>query len=88
MTHVTLGACTYRRPKGLQALFASLQKFSPASSDKYQIDAGQTVQSIIDNLNILPEEAKLIFIDGVKADLTAQLNGGERVSIFPPVGGG
>ena len=69
-------------------LFASLQKFTPSSADNYPIDAGQTIQSLIDNLNIPLEHAKLIFIDGVKSELTAQLNGGERVGIFPPVGGG
>ena len=69
-------------------LFASLQKFTPSSADNYPIDAGQTIQSLIDNLNIPLEHAKLIFIDGVRSELTAQLNGGERVGIFPPVGGG
>jgi molybdopterin converting factor small subunit len=34
------------------------------------------------------EKAKLIFINGVKAELTSTLEGGERVGIFPPVGGG
>jgi molybdopterin converting factor small subunit len=69
-------------------LFASLQKFTPSSSDNYPIDAGQTIHSVIDHLNIPPDHAKLIFVDGVKSELDAQLSGGERVSIFPPVGGG
>jgi molybdopterin synthase sulfur carrier subunit len=69
-------------------LFASLQEFTPLSSDNYPIEVGQTIHSILDHLNIPPEKAKLVFIDGVKADLAAQLKGGERVGIFPPVGGG
>ena len=69
-------------------LFASLQEFTPSSSDNYPIDAGQTIHSILDQLNVPLEKAKLVFIDGVKADVTAQLKGGERVGIFPPVGGG
>jgi molybdopterin synthase sulfur carrier subunit len=69
-------------------LFASLQEFTPAASDNYPINPGQTIHSLLDNLNIPPVKAKLIFINGVKADLTAQLKGGERVGIFPPVGGG
>jgi molybdopterin converting factor small subunit len=69
-------------------LFASLQKFTPPTSDNYPIDAGQTIHSIIDNLNIPLEHAKLIFINGVRSELSSKLKGGERVGIFPPVGGG
>jgi molybdopterin converting factor small subunit len=69
-------------------LFASLQEFTPPSSDKYPIDEGLTIHSLLEELKVPPEKAKLIFINGVKADLSAILKGGERVGIFPPVGGG
>ena len=69
-------------------LFASLQEFTPPSSDQFPIDAGLSIHGLLEQLNLPPEKAKLIFINGVKADLTATLKGGERVGIFPPVGGG
>lgn len=69
-------------------LFASLQEFTPPSSDEYPIKAGMSINSLLEQLNIPPEKAKLIFVNGVKADLTESLIGGERVGIFPPVGGG
>ena len=69
-------------------LFASLQEFTPPSSDSYPIDQGLSIRILLKQLNIPPEKAKLIFINGVKADLAATLKGGERVGIFPPVGGG
>jgi sulfur-carrier protein len=69
-------------------LFASLQEFTPPSSDEYPIDTGISIQSLLEQLNIPPEKAKLIFVNGVKANLTESLTGGERVGIFPPVGGG
>jgi len=69
-------------------LFANLQEFTPSSPDNYPIDVDQTVHSLIEQLKIPPEKAKLIFINGVKANSTTQLKGGERVAIFPPVGGG
>jgi molybdopterin converting factor small subunit len=47
-----------------------------------------TVQQILGQLNLPEEKAKLIFIDGMKAGVSSRLNGGERVGIFPPVGGG
>lgn len=69
-------------------LFATLQRFRPSSADNYAIDPGITVGKLLEQLDIPGEKAKLIFIDGVKADLSSILTGGERVGIFPPVGGG
>ena len=69
-------------------LFATLQQFTPDSSDNFAIEAGTTVQGLLEKLDIPTGKARLIFIDGIKADLNQTLNGGERVGIFPPVGGG
>lgn len=69
-------------------LFATLQQFMPPSADKYGIDAGTSIRNLLKQLDIPEKKARLIFIDGVKADLSATLKGGERVGIFPPVGGG
>ena len=69
-------------------LFASLQELTPPTAEAYQIDAGLRIQDLLEQLKIQPEKAKLIFVNGIKADLTQTLNGGERVGIFPPVGGG
>ena len=69
-------------------LFASLQKFTPASADHYAIEAGITVGELIQQLDIPQKLVKIVFIDSVHAELTSVLNGGERVGIFPPVGGG
>jgi len=69
-------------------LFASLQEFTPPSPDKYPIDAGLTIHSLLEKLKVPQGKAKLIFINGVKANFSATLTGGERIGIFPPVGGG
>lgn len=69
-------------------LFASLQKFMPPTADRYKIESGITVGDLLAQLDVPQDKIKLIFIDGVKAELTAILSGGERVGIFPPVGGG
>jgi molybdopterin converting factor small subunit len=69
-------------------LFASLQKFMPASADNYTIEAGITVGELLQQLGLPHDMIKLIFIDNVQAELTSILKGGERVGIFPPVGGG
>ncbi|MEJ2655931.1 MAG: MoaD/ThiS family protein [Desulfobacterales bacterium] len=69
-------------------LFASLKKFMPASSENYPIASGTTIKKLLETLGVPEDEVKLVFIDGVKHDLTFPLNGGERVGIFPGVGGG
>lgn len=69
-------------------LFANLRRFLPDSAEKHPVTPGISVRSLITGLNIPEEKAKLIFIDGVRGELDSVLQGGERVGIFPPVGGG
>ena len=69
-------------------LFANLQNFMPPTADNYAIEAGLTVGALLAQLDIPEDQIKLVFVDGVRAELTSILDGGERVGIFPPVGGG
>ena len=69
-------------------LFATLQEFAPQASDSHVIAAGTSVRDLIRQLGIPEEKAKLIFINGVKATLDSVLKDGDRLGIFPPVGGG
>jgi len=67
-------------------LFASLQRFLP--KERYSITPPTRIRDVVEQLGIPVQEAKLIFVDGRRGDLDTVLNGGERVGIFPPVGGG
>jgi molybdopterin converting factor small subunit len=69
-------------------LFASLNRFVPADPENYPIEPGITVKKLLEALGVPEDEVKLVFIDGVKHDFISILNGGERVGIFPAVGGG
>jgi len=69
-------------------LYATLQVFMPAVGEEYPISPGMTVQDLLTQIHLPAEKAKLIFIDGTKAELSSRLEGGERVGLFPPVGGG
>ena len=69
-------------------LFASLGRYMPESSDAFLIDPGMSVRELAIVLGVPLESARLIFVNGQKRDLDATLSGGERVAIFPPVGGG
>lgn len=69
-------------------LFATFLDKLPADADRFPVEAGTTVSDLVDVLNIEREDAKLIFINGRKGTLNAILSEGDRVGLFPPVGGG
>jgi molybdopterin converting factor small subunit len=69
-------------------LFATLSSLAPPGTENYAIGEGLTVRELLEQLKLPPAEAKLIFVNGVRAEPDTTLHGGERVGIFPPVGGG
>jgi molybdopterin converting factor small subunit len=69
-------------------LYATLHVFMPPAGEEVPIAADTTVGALLRQIGVPEEKAQLIFIDGVKGELSTPLRGGERVGIFPPVGGG
>lgn len=69
-------------------LFATLRALTPDNADTYPIAPGTTVGDIVIQLEIPAKDAKLIFINGVRKPLDTPLADGDRLGIFPPVGGG
>lgn len=69
-------------------LFATLEKHLSPGEHRVPIHSGDTVQHVLTRLGVPVEEAKLVFVDGAQADLGTSLRGGERVGVFPPIGGG
>ncbi|MBW1748063.1 MAG: MoaD/ThiS family protein [Deltaproteobacteria bacterium] len=70
-------------------LFATLSRFTPDSRDRYPIAPGTTVKHLLEKLGVPEDDVRLIFINGIKGHLVAStLTDGDRLGIFPPVGGG
>ncbi len=69
-------------------LFAILTPFTPSDADHYPLPQGDTVGDLARRLSLPPEHVKLIFVNGVRRDADTRLHDGDRVGIFPPVGGG
>lgn len=65
-------------------LFATLRE---GRSRRSYIDA-KDIREILDILNIKEEEIAMLLLNGRDATLDAQINDGDILSIFPPVGGG
>jgi sulfur-carrier protein len=53
-----------------------------------EVEPGSTVLDLARQLGVPDKEVKLIMVNGVAARWDTILQGGERVALFPPVGGG
>ena len=73
-------------------LYASLAKYLPDGSHNKscvaEIPDHATIGDLIDRFNLTEKSVKLIFRNGIHADRSSALSDGDRVGIFPPVGGG
>ncbi len=73
-------------------LYASLAKYLPPGSEARTCtvdlaDSGN-VGGIIRKMGLPAKSVKLIFVNGVRADESTPLKDGDRIGLFPPVGGG
>ncbi|PKQ20611.1 MAG: molybdopterin synthase sulfur carrier subunit [Actinobacteria bacterium HGW-Actinobacteria-6] len=74
------------------ALFASLASFQPDGlpgrhSRPIEFPDGFLISQVIEML-ALPDEPRVIFVNGRHAEERSALRDGDRLAIFPPVGGG
>lgn len=68
--------------------FATLHKYMPANPDSYDISDGSTIQELLDMLSLDDDQVKLVFINGAHVSRDAVISEGNRVGLFPAVGGG
>lgn len=76
----------------LVKLSASLRRFVPGYDPQEGLRLphrpGLNVALALAELGIAPDEVKIIMIDGVKASPESALADGQRLGLFPAVGGG
>jgi len=68
--------------------YATLAKYQPASADVFSLDPGSTITDLASSLGVAREEIKVAFVNGKHAPMTTKLEEGDRVALFPAVGGG
>ncbi|MDZ7759370.1 MAG: MoaD/ThiS family protein [Desulfovermiculus sp.] len=68
--------------------YATLAKYQPEKANEYPLDTGSTVADLTSSLEADQEEIKVAFVNGKHAPMTTQLQDGDRVALFPAVGGG
>jgi molybdopterin converting factor small subunit len=73
-------------------LYASLSKYHPekagSASFFLEVPEGSQAKWLIEHLGIPEKELKQMFIRNRRTDIDHILQDGDRVAIFPPVGGG
>ena len=69
-------------------LFATLQPYTPHNAASYHVEVGTSIEMIVEALNIPKDQIKLIFSNGVRCDGSNIVQDGDRIGIFPPIGGG
>jgi sulfur-carrier protein len=69
-------------------LFVTLSKYLPKDSDCFELSENTSVEKLILDLGIEQGIVKLIFVNGKKQNDRYILKDGDRLGLFPPVGGG
>ena len=69
-------------------LFATLSQYLPENKQSCQIHENTSIEKLIQELGIPDDMVKLTFINGKRTERTYILKHGDRLGIFPPIGGG
>ena len=67
--------------------FATLTKYQPEGG-RLELEEGSTVADVLRIIELAPEEVTIIFVNSVHSELDKVLHDGDKVGLFPPVGGG
>jgi len=73
-------------------LFASLGPYAPTGESakpfSCDVEAGISLRMLIETLGVPLDDVRLKFVNGRARDLDYELQPGDDVGFFPPVGGG
>ena len=71
-------------------LFATLRGFSRSGRPHFEFPAssGLTVRRVLAEEGVAEDAVHIIMVNGHRATLGTELRDGDRLGLFPPVGGG
>lgn len=72
-------------------LYATLRRYTPSSPNgviAVEMPDGCTVLDLVRKIKIDPAEIHLIMINGIGCEFDKIVSEGDRIGLFPPVGGG
>lgn len=59
-----------------------------AATVEVDIQPGQTVREVLQSLGVPSDQTRVLFVNNRAASLSQPLNHGDRVGVFPAIGGG
>ena len=68
--------------------FATLDKHQPANPERFPIDRGETVAQVMARLGVPADQVHVIFVNSRSAPRDTVLQDGDKLGLFPAVGGG
>jgi molybdopterin converting factor small subunit len=69
-------------------LFASLHRSPGGSHQILELRPRTSVRDVVERLALPEMEIHLVFVNGRVASLDQMLQDGDRLALFPPIGGG
>ena len=73
-------------------LYAALRRYAPdhglGEAMELELNEGTTLAELYELLEVPPDEVKRAFVSGISRDPSHALSNGDRVALFPPIGGG
>ena len=74
-------------------LYASLARYMPGqnagiTSQAIEVEEGTTVGKLLGSLEVPANAVKLIFLNGIHAQVDQLLRDGDKLGVFPAVAGG
>ncbi|MCG8337519.1 MAG: MoaD/ThiS family protein [Proteobacteria bacterium] len=73
-------------------LFASFTRYLPPNAEGQKaamdLDEGTTIKDVLTHLGVPLDTVKLVFANGVHANMDYVIQEGDRIGAFPPVAGG
>ncbi|MCL5734947.1 MAG: MoaD/ThiS family protein [Actinobacteria bacterium] len=71
-------------------LFAALSMHSTTGRKRFEMESrpGLTVREVIEAEGLKPGDVHLVMINGLRGTMESELRDGDRLSFFPPLGGG
>ncbi len=73
-------------------LYATLAKYLPENAGSrsvtLDVEDNARIRDVVGRLTIPEKSIKLVFVNGVHGQMDTVVDDGDRVGLFPPVGGG
>ncbi len=65
-----------------------LPGYDPVGGISFSVGGGITVKELCERINIPCAKIEIVMVNGKSKPMEHVLKGGERVGLFPPIGGG